>query len=253
MMGTANEFIRRSLRDDRSTGNIDIMGSDGDVRNIERVIKEAFTKRELKAMCKQNGVEVLVEMLTGNRPGSYTRKQEGIFTPVIRIKRNARDDQIVHEFIHHLRSVDDERKGIVRTSYPTDADGKLIVSEKYFRNINDIKNVEESATTAETTARRFSVSGQSGYYSKICGFDPRVAYEYDRRLMTGSRNVEMSNNLRGEKAVAAVIDKYERTMISNAHIYPEEIKGRTAVESWNWLIDAGLVEPDDKNEKNSNV
>lgn len=241
MTGTPIKFIKQSFKDGRLTGSIEIIGPEDDVKNIESVIKKAFTKEELTVMCKHEGVEVFVGKIYGNKPGAYARKQDGIPVPMIRIAENARDDQIVHEFIHHLRAIDDRRMGIARTSYPVGPDGELAESEEYFRNITDIKNIEEAATTLETTARRFSKADQSGYYSKIFGKDPRQAYEFDRRLMTGSRDVHRSVDLRGDEAVNAVNDKFERSMMAYARIYPEELIGKVAVDSWNALIDLGFI------------
>ena len=238
------QFIVLSLRKG-PIGNIDAYGPRSDLENIKRVIEEAFTEEELNIMCKHGGVRVEIRKLRKGAPGVYERKQDGIPVPRICLGPDARDDQIVHEFVHHLRTADDRRTGITRTSYPVDTEGKVIDSEIVRKYLLDIKNVEESATTAETVVRMKSVCGLSKYFDKT-GVPSDQAYRHDRMLLTDSDDIKTSENIRGAIAVKMVGDKFEMTMISRLRLYPLTC-GRTAKESFDLLKDVGIVEDSDRN------
>jgi hypothetical protein len=147
----------------------------------------------------------------------------------------------VYEFVHHLRTRDEGREGITRTSYPTDIDGVLIWNRELQKYLYDVKNVEESATTAETTVRTYGPP--SLYYSKIDGkrytFE---AYNKDRKLLIGSDDIRNTRFIRGREAVDAINEKYDQTEISEARIYSAFTDNRTAKESWSLLKKVGIIE-----------
>jgi hypothetical protein len=219
---------------------IEIIGSEDEKARIFRVIDEAFTEEERNIMCRYSDVTVIVLKKTLN-PGEYIHKKIGKSGPLIIIRQGARDDTIVHEFVHHLRVMDNNRIGICRTPVAVNENGELIESIIHEKHKHDIKAVEETATIAETTVRRHSIGGVSGYFSKIKGISSNDAYIHDRLLLTESR----SNSLRGEEAVDAVNRLFDRTKISDACISPEDTNGRTAKESRELLVKEGIM----KNEK----
>jgi len=222
-------------------GRIDIFGSEDDASRIWRVIGEAFTEEEIRTMCRRDGVKVFIRGWINGVPGRYLWKQEGIPIPVIRLAPDCRDDTVVHEFVHHLRAVDEDREGIVRTPFPMNEEGELVESIIIEKYRHDALNIEESATVAETTARRRSVGGRSGYFSKIEGITSYRAYVHDRLLLTGSNKERTSKDLRGKDAVDVVSELFDRTKISGARIFPEETNNRTVKESIDILEKEGLI------------
>ena len=243
------EFIKE-IRSRHSSGSIIITGgSRTDVDRVIRILREAFEDDEIAVMCKYGGVEVRIEERNDGIAGVYERKRDGILIPRIGLIPNARDDQIVHEFVHHLRTVDNRRKGITRTAHPADIRGGLIESDEYWDNLYDFKNIEESATTAETTARRRSFDKVSNYYSKVPhneprSNDPKLLYMDDRILLAGTED----EDLRGDEATDAVNDKFDRTHISNAKIFSDQVD-RNAKESWDHLRENGLIRTHRKQKK----
>jgi hypothetical protein len=229
------------MQSKRTEGHIDIFGSEDDAVRIHRVIEATFTKEEIEIMCRYGGVNVYVTEREDNAIGEYTWKRNGMPTPYIKITENVRDDTIVHEFVHHLRVVGDNRIGITRTPFPMNEEGEITYDDVFRKYVYDALNVEESATVAETTARIRSKGGLSGYFSRISGTIPILAYIHDRLLLTGSKNEETSKDLRGKKAVDAVNEMYFRTKISDAQIFPYETSGRAAKESWDLLKKIGLI------------
>jgi len=222
-------------------GKIEIFGPEDDAARIIRVIGEAFTEEELMIMCRRDGVKVFVKGGKNDAPGKYIYKQEGVPIPTVKVAPDSRDDTVVHEFVHHLRAADEGRKGITRTPFPMNEEREILsggIIEKY---TYDALNVEESATVAETTARRRSVGGRSGYFSQIEGISSHHAYIHDRLLLTGSKEEETSKDLRGKEAVDAVSELFDRTKISEARIFPEETNDRTVKESVKLLEKEGLI------------
>ena len=222
-------------------GNIDIFGPENDAARIRRVIGEAFTEEEIRIMCRYAGVSVYVVKRNDGIAGEYIWKKKGRSGPVINLVPDARDDTIVHEFIHHLRTMDVNRSGIARTPVCVNENGETIESSIHKKYEFDISNVEESATVAETTARRRSVGGISGYFSRIQDINSNDAYIHDRLLLTDSEDEARSKDIRGEEVIDAVNTKYERTKISGACIFPKETNGRTAKESCDLLIREGIL------------
>jgi len=219
------------MKERGTMGNIDIFGPEDDAARIIRAIGEAFTEEELMIMCRRDGVKVFVGGGKKDAPGKYICKQEGVPIPTIKLTPDSRDDTVVHEFVHHLRAVDEDREGITSTPFPMNEEGELVESDIVEKYKYELLSVEESATVAETTARRRSVGGRSGYFSKIEGISSYHAYIHDRLLLTGSKDEETSKDRRGKEAVDAVSLLFDRTKISEARIFPEETNNRTAKES----------------------
>jgi hypothetical protein len=223
------------------TGRIEIFGTNDDVARIYRVIEEAFTEEERNIMCRYTGVSVFVANMGFANAGKYVCKNKGMPGPSIFLRPGAREDNIVHEFVHHLRVMDNSRIGIVRTPYAVNENGEEIESAIHKKYNFDINNVEESVTVAETTARRRSIGGVSGYYSCIQGTGSYDAYIHDRLLLTDSEHESTSYDRIGEEAVDAVIRLYDRTKISDACIVPKDVNGRTAKESRGLLEKEGII------------
>lgn len=191
-------------------------------KEILGTLKDSFTVDELEMMSSDGGVEVRVGWARGKK-GWYSRRQFQSDRAEIVLAADLDPDTITHEFVHHARTVDKSRKGITRTAYPT--------SGKTLTNRDDISNVEEAATVAETAARtKHPASRPSGYYDDVPNVTNSEAYAHDRRLLTRSppdADLKDTVGIKGKAAISSVNRNFDRT-----HIAAKRVQGKTAIESF---------------------
>lgn len=205
-----------SKRHRTSTVGIAIMAPEEERKRIQKVLTDNFTGAELKRAAE--GGLVITSMNPGkNYGGLYWPRQSGIDTSHITLKPGCSEDTITHEFVHHLRFVDESRKGLARTPQPKDQDGKLSDTYRFMKPAQRgaISNLEEAATVAEAAGRTREDNPPSGYYWYIPDNDtsPRDSYAHDRGLMTKGKPK------RGKNATKALESGFMDTKISGLRKY----------------------------------
>ena len=201
---------------------------------IRRVLAESFTAAELREMTNNGAFVIRAIPNMGDATGCYLRKQDGIEVPLILIETKTTPDGIVHEVVHHARTADGTREGILKTDIPTRPDGKLDrirLALKGRKRTEEILEEEEKETVAETVVRTKTDPYQSGYYEGVPGrVDPRTAYIDDRRILTGTRADVPERRipqLKGESARRAVEKGYSYTNIARAEILGRSTEKKT--------------------------
>lgn len=203
-----------------------------EAQRIRRILSENFTREELEAMASNGSIVIRTIPDCGDATGCYYRRQDGVEVPLVVLERGTTPDGIVHEMVHHLRAVDDTRKGLLRTAFPSDRTGRL--NEGVFKRLtkrqrDDIVEREERATVAETVARTGIDPCQSGYYDGVQGVDPREAYVQDKYIVTGMPEdtppYELPR-LKGKAARNAVSNGYEYMNVARARILDRNVKKR---------------------------
>lgn len=194
---------------------IAVLADQDEQRRIREILSESFSAEELEAMSKNGAFIIRSVESCGNATGCYYRKQNGVEIPLIVIEYKVSPDGLVHEVVHHSRATDQNRKGILATTFPTDKDGKLNLT-KYLKlpkwKREEILEEEERQTTAETLVRTKKDRMQSGYYDYVPDTDPRDAYIEDRDILTGGKRKK------GKAARYAVLNNYAYTNIAKAEI-----------------------------------
>jgi len=196
-------------------------------RRIRKVLETSFTAAELEEMTGNGSFVIRTVPSCGGATGYYLRKQDGVEIPLIVIEERTTADGIVHEVVHHARTMF-SRKGITRTAFPTERDGTLD-SDAYGRmsrrDRDRIVNVEEAMAVAETVARTPKDRLQSGYYDKVPERDARSAYIEDRHVMAGkpmSVPDFMIVPQKGKRAIRSTEEKAMNTNIAMAEILSRE-------------------------------
>ncbi len=202
-----------------------------EARRIRRILSESFTTQELETMAADGSVVIRAVPYCGDATGCYYRRQDGVEIPLIVLERKTTPDGVVHEFVHHLRAVDTSRHGMLRTSFPTDADGRLSsrFGKMSRRQRERIVEQEERATVAETIARTGSDPVHSGYYDRVEGKNPRKAYVEDLHTVTGTDPKKPESEiprLKGKAARVASSHGYEYTNIARTSILSRSVKKR---------------------------
>ncbi|MBR4504217.1 MAG: hypothetical protein IKP20_04520 [Candidatus Methanomethylophilaceae archaeon] len=199
----------------KALSRIAVVADRKEAARIKRVLADSFTAGELESMAEWPSLVVSTEPSMGGCTGYYLRRQEGVPVPKIVLEEGTTPDGIVHEAVHHLRVAQ------ARSAFPTT--GKVMESgyarlPKKARD--EIVRREETETVAETVARTKPDPVESGYYSSIPGADPRSAYMRDQMVISGSKA------LKGEAAVRAARESYDRTSISRAIISSNRRRSR---------------------------
>ena len=202
-----------------------------EARRIRRILSESFTAEELEVMASNGSVVIRSVPDCGDATGCYYRRQDGVEIPLIVLERRTTPDGVVHEMVHHLRAVDRSRHGVLRTAFPTDADGRMSSRFRTMsrRQRDRVVEEEERATVAETIARTGVDPVQSGYYDGVRGTDPREAYVDDVYAITGTERGKPKSEvprLKGRAAKVAVARGYEYTNIARASILSRSVKKR---------------------------
>ena len=199
---------------------------------IRKILTESFTTDELETMTRNGSFVIRTVPNMGDATGCYYRKQNGVEIPYIVIERHTTPDGVVHEIVHHVRAVDPDRRGILRTAYPSTRRGRL--KDWTFDHLpksrqDRILEEEERMTVAETVVRTGLDPSQSGYYDGVRGMDPRTAYKDDRYILTDTPpDVPQSEvpRLKGRAARNAVLHGYEYTNIARSEILNRNVRKR---------------------------
>ena len=196
---------------------------------IRRILAASFSIEELEIMSRNGSIVIYTLPDCGDATGCYWRMQDGKEVPLVVLENGCTPDGIVHEMVHHLRAVDQNRKGMLRTTYPTDENGKF--DARSFNKLpkeaqDEILEREERLTVAETDVRTTRDSNPSGYYEDV-GYSE--AYDEDRRILTGTPMDAPESaipRLTGKAAKDAVTRQYEYTNIAMANILSRDVKKR---------------------------
>jgi hypothetical protein len=178
-----------------------IAQNDRDYELIRKSLDNAFTIAELKAMVKNGGLTIAVDRrLMRGASGTYTPA-----THTVKLHPDMiRPGTTIHETVHHARKVDGNRKGL------------LSVTRFFSRRFDDKdRNLEESATTAETFIR-LNVDADpnyKSYYRSLGGTDEvtLIKISEDRELFLGKDG----KPLKGQAALKALEGKYDKSNIAN--------------------------------------
>lgn len=192
----------------KALGKIAVISSKKEANRIRRIMAEHYTESELEELA--SGCSLVISTVPHLRDctGFYLRKQDGIPVPEIVFEEGTTEDGIVHEITHALRA----KQG--RSAFPTDKNGKLISGYDKLpkKKRQAIESKEEKETVVETVARTKPDPCESGYYGRVPGVDSRAAYIQDQLIVSRSRA------LKGQAAIKAAEQNYDRTTISRAVI-----------------------------------
>ena len=118
---------------------------------IAATVADNFTKKEIQTMTENGNVVVTHGENVTSKPTADAehrdRPAEG--PAMININDEADATAITHEFVHHLRAEDKNRKGVSKTAYDLDPRGRVIAGSRTDR----ARFAEECATIAETEIR----------------------------------------------------------------------------------------------------
>lgn len=215
--GMMGDFGAQAAKFEKATGGrIAILAPTvGEKQHIAGVLAANFTASELKAAAWDHGLTIIVANPGRGCNGFYRDRQACLDCPSIVIRPYADDETIVHEFQHHLRSVDANREGITKTPFPQSSDGvTLPVLQK--GRYEELITLEEAANVAEVTGRTRGLDvSHTGYYDMIPShpYELKGNFEYDRRLLTGGLGKE-SRPKKGKRLMSVVEEDFEDTRIS---------------------------------------
>ena len=209
--------------------------SGGTVRQQEKVaatVSDNFTEKEIEAMTSHGNkprVRIGPVKDNPNADGSVHCKEEGSKAPTeITLTKDADRTAITHEFVHLSRLVDRTRRGITRTAHRLTKNGR-VCSDDYALSgpAKDIRNAEESATSAESILREKSVTdrppvyfrdlGKKDEYGRFEHPNARDNCDHDRTVMKthadGKRTSE-GKTVKGREALRFFRRNYRNTRIS---------------------------------------
>lgn len=194
-------------------------------RRIRRILEGAFTAKELETMTKGPSFVIRTVKDNGSAYGFYIMRGDGVTVPIITLEEGVSADSIVHETVHHARTTRPPGK-TTSTAFPVKSDGSLN-TETYAsmsrKKQTEIREREERATTAETTARCRKDPKPSGYWDKAGG---TAAYLEDRkRLSTHCKGNDCT--LKGVPAVKVVEKEYPNLNIAYAKLISDSPKSKT--------------------------
>lgn len=196
-------------------------------KRIRKILEDSFTAAELDEMSRDGSFIIKTVPNCGDATGYYLRRQDGIEIPLIVVEEGTTADGVVHEVVHHARTLL-SRKGVTKTVYPMTKDGKVDVQTFNGMSKTDrdrLVNAEEAYTVAETVVRTKTDKRQSGYYDNIPGKRPREAYLEDRRIMSNVPEYvpdSMISPQKGRSAVMSVNKNAVNTNIAMAEILARE-------------------------------
>lgn len=207
---------------------------------IKSVLAKDFTATELNKASK-NGLIIMYGDPGRGAAACYVSRQEtsSCKTPIIILRSDWSEEDLVHEFTHHLRHVDVTRGGLTRSPYKFNEDGERIHSSAYGSpsNFNSARNLEEAATVAESYVRiQKDPDGPNGYYldTHVHGSTPSERSIHDRRALVPAG----STAKRGRKAENVVKSQFEGLSIAHARPYSP---GSNALNYYNARKAAGTL------------
>jgi len=213
--------LEEAARSAQSAGRkmVFLMPEDSAAR-ARSILARDFTGTELRKAVRDRGLIIKEGNPGRGADGCYISRQEtsSLKTPVIILRRGWNEETLAHEFVHHLRHVDETRGGITRTPFKLNDDGERVSSMRYSTpsEFNSARNLEEASTVAESVARIQEPStGANGYYSatSVHGELPYDRYTHDRKTLVPDKPVK------GRRAERRVTAKFGDTSISHLRYY----------------------------------
>jgi len=184
-------------------------------------VAENFTLEEIRMISHLGKPVVWSGSLPKDKKGAYGRVYDSNpgAVPEFRFMNESGEDTIVHEILHHLRTVDATRRGYSKTAYSVTKRG--ISRFEKLDNVmpkKDVSNAEESATVAEVEIRTKEPSENiSGYWAvdkhTVNGKEIR---EKDRETLrrTKDGSVPDGTGIIGKDAIKMLNSNYPRTVIA---------------------------------------
>ena len=93
---------------------------------VRSILAKDFNATELKKAVKNGGIIIKEGNPGRGAAGCYVARQDdmSLKTPVIILGPDWNEETLAHEFLHHLRHVDDTRDALTRSPYPFREDGE---------------------------------------------------------------------------------------------------------------------------------
>lgn len=192
--------------------------SDASAKRVRDILAKDFNASELKRAVKDGGLIIKEGNPGRGAAACYYPKwsTSSLKTPVIILGKNWSEEDLVHEFIHHLRHVDTTRDGLTRSPFKFNEQGERVPMGNKSES-NSARNLEEAATVGESYVRTHKIEGANGYYTRASGHGdtPDQRSKYDRSVLVP----EGSKPLRGRKAEKQITAKFRDTSISHLGYY----------------------------------
>lgn len=202
--------VRKSSMDYQR--RIGISGTAKERARLREALDNNFTAAELDKMTKEGGSYTFAYPgrvgLDANAAGYYNPNSGEIV-----IMKGASQGTIVHENVHKLRHVDENRKGPHTMSKI-----EQTIKAKTVAESERMRAMEEAETEAETTARMspYKINGKrTSYYAHISETyeDAVRKRDEDRMRLTGNSDLE-KNGIKGKKVTQALDKEFMKTHIS---------------------------------------
>ncbi len=214
-----------------------ITPSQEEQRRIRTIIANAFTAEELEEMTRGPSFVIRTVADGGRAYGYYLMNGDGVKVPIITLEEGVSADSVIHETVHHARTT--RPKGRTTScAYPQKADGSFDM--KTYLKLSEqekltLRDAEESATTAEATARSHTDPHPSGYWDKAGGHE---AYLADRKTLS-SHCKGKDCTLKGLPAIKVVEKEYDGLNIAKAIILSNKPAGESVKEVRNAQSEGG--------------
>jgi len=188
---------------------------------VKKILAKDFTATELNKAVKHGGIIIKEGNPGPGNAGCYYPRFEtsSLKIPVIILKKGWSEETLVHEFIHHLRHVDETRGGLTRTPMKLNADGERRSSMSYgsVNEFNSATNLEEAATVAESYARSQEIVSTTGYYNRTHahGETAEQRSRHDRNTLVPAG----ATPKRGRRAERHTTENFDKLSISGLSYY----------------------------------
>lgn len=197
-----------------------ISSSRSEADRIRKEIAKAFDYSELDEMTSGNSIIIQTVPDGGDAYGVYMRKQSGMPTPILIYEVGASPGTIVHELVHHLRTMPSRRyAGNAATTFPMKGDGTIdltAITHMSHRDVDMMQAVEENETVSETILRMNKDFKPSGYYEDVHnGRTIEQNFRQDQKILKGS---DINRRIKGKQAVKRINLESDRTNIAKANI-----------------------------------
>lgn len=188
-----NHTAESNINEELVAKTIDFAGHDLKRKEeIAATVADNFTKEEIRKMTEQGDLLVVHGEKVVKDPDSkkkvdaahYYRTQDGACK--IGINDDADQTGITHEFVHHMRVEDSDRKGLSKTAYELDDSGCVIGESR-----SEVKTfAEECAVVAETEIRTKRHTDKPN--DNVCNLDAQPMNTKDRSAKEWSYEIERS-------------------------------------------------------------